>query len=195
MRQRVCLIGDHHQLPPVVKNLALQKYGQTRSTACRCTHTRALTHPWPRKPPRGSPRGAEELRLLRAPTLRSSRRLPSPQVLPPRPDALHALRPPRRAARAARHAGARAARDRSPVSAFSALSPLSCDPCSTRETLARGKHRPLCGTTAKYRLWRLRLPLTSMVATARARGVNCSGTLGATAGSSATCPPSPQRPR
>ena len=72
MRQRVCLIGDHHQLPPVVKNLALQKYGQTRSTACRCTHTRALTHPWPRKPPRGSPRGAEELRLLRAPTLRSS---------------------------------------------------------------------------------------------------------------------------
>ena len=43
MRQRVCLIGDHHQLPPVVKNLALQKYGQTRSAACSCTHARALS--------------------------------------------------------------------------------------------------------------------------------------------------------
>merc|ERR1711871_780117 len=26
--KRVCLIGDHHQLPPVVKNLAFQKYGK-----------------------------------------------------------------------------------------------------------------------------------------------------------------------
>merc|ERR1712054_298526 len=25
--KRVCLIGDHHQLPPVVKNRAFQKYG------------------------------------------------------------------------------------------------------------------------------------------------------------------------
>lgn len=24
--KRVCLIGDHHQLPPVVKNMAFQKY-------------------------------------------------------------------------------------------------------------------------------------------------------------------------
>merc|ERR1719379_2181447 len=25
--KRVCLIGDHHQLPPIVKNRAFQKYG------------------------------------------------------------------------------------------------------------------------------------------------------------------------
>jgi intron-binding protein aquarius len=30
--QRVCLIGDHHQLPPVVKNMALQKYSNLDQT-------------------------------------------------------------------------------------------------------------------------------------------------------------------
>jgi len=30
--KRVCLIGDHHQLPPVVKNMALQKYGKLDQT-------------------------------------------------------------------------------------------------------------------------------------------------------------------
>ena len=30
--KRVILIGDHHQLPPVVKNMAFQKYSQSLFT-------------------------------------------------------------------------------------------------------------------------------------------------------------------